>query len=374
MRGMFKYLLVLLVALGSASAPAAFWKWSKTSSINSSIDPSINWLSGGGMAPSGIDPDGRAMMARIAEYRDDISGALATTGTAIAYVVSTHQLAGGVNMGLCGSGSTPNDGQLIAVTPNLTSGASPTLTVDGCSAIAIQAGPIAVPAGTLISGTPYSLKYSVANTAWMLREFFGNPYGIPVGGLMPYTATTAPNSNFILPAGQCISTTTYAGYWALLGSPVPGGCGAGTFAALDTRARTPIAYDNLNGTAASRLTSSAAGCGAAFTSLGVQCGGQSQTLTLAQLPTGIVVANASQSISTTGPTNITMYSGGSDPGSESPADGNNISIPFGGGFGANSAFTYSGSNSLSMTSNNTSGGAHPNVQPVIAVVYLLRVI
>jgi len=41
---------------------------------------------------------------------------------------------------------------------------------------------------------------------------------------------------------------------------------------------------------------------------------------------------------------------------------------------ANSSFVFSGANAISMTSNNTSGTAHPNVQPSVAVSYLLRVI
>lgn len=370
MKALLKYALVLLVALGSASAPAAFWQWSRTAATNSNVDPSINWTAG--MSPSGIDPSGRAMMARIAEYRDDISGSLTTGGTLTAYTVTTKESVGGTLTGLCGAGSVPTDGQQIAVTAHATNGAAATLAVDTCTARPIQsASGVAAPAGTLVLGSPYSLKYSVANTAWMLREFFGSPYGIPLGGLMPTTINSAPNSNFILPAGQCISTTTFATYWALLGSPAPGACGAGTFAVVDMRGRLPVAADNLNGSAASRMTSAAAGCGVTFNTIGTQCGNQSQTLTLAQLPS-IVIANGSQAISTTGPTNIPMYTGGT-PSTSPGVAGSNITYPSG-SQAAGNAFVFSANNALSMTSNNTSGSTHPNVQPTIAVAYLLRVI
>jgi hypothetical protein len=73
----------------------------------------------------------------------------------------------------------------------------------------------------------------------MLRDFFGNPYTVPLGGLLAYTGTTAPNSNFILPAGQCLSTTTYAAYWALLGSPASGTCTGGQFKVVDIRGKVP---------------------------------------------------------------------------------------------------------------------------------------
>ncbi|HMH98877.1 MAG TPA: hypothetical protein VK577_20250, partial [Bradyrhizobium sp.] len=116
MKGLLKYALVLLVALGSASAPAAFWQWSRTTATNSSVDPAINWTAG--MSPSGIDPSGRAMMAAVAQYRDDISGAVGTSGTSTAYVVAnTNQRAGsGAANGICGAGTVPTDGQLLAIT------------------------------------------------------------------------------------------------------------------------------------------------------------------------------------------------------------------------------------------------------------------
>src|SRR5258708_6597388 len=108
MKGLLKYAFVLLVALGSAQAPAAFWQWSKTAATNNNADPTINWTAG--MAPSGIDPSGRAMMAGLAQYRDDISGSITTGGTSTSYTFSSKELAGG--NGLCGGGSIP-EGTMI---------------------------------------------------------------------------------------------------------------------------------------------------------------------------------------------------------------------------------------------------------------------
>ena len=53
----------------------AFWKWSHTASSNATADSTINWAEG--MAPSAVNNSARAMMARIAEWRDDISGTTA---------------------------------------------------------------------------------------------------------------------------------------------------------------------------------------------------------------------------------------------------------------------------------------------------------
>src|SRR5579883_736083 len=61
------------------------YKWSLTASANATADSSINWAEG--MAPSAVNDSARAMMARIAEWRNDISGTI-TTG-------DTRELVGG---------------------------------------------------------------------------------------------------------------------------------------------------------------------------------------------------------------------------------------------------------------------------------------
>ena len=369
---LLKYLVVALIAIGAGPAGAALWQWSLVPFTNGSVDPAVNWING--QPSTSTEPSGRGMMAKLAEYRDDISGSLATTGSASALAVTTNQSAGGSNTGLCGTGTVPHDGQLIGITPNVTNGANATLTVDGCTAAPIATAPsVAAPAGTTIAGTPYTLMYDLGSASWLLRDFYVDPYGVPLGGMMAYTAGSVPNSNFILPAGQCLSTTTFAAYWAFMGSPGVGGCSAGQFPAVDLRGRVPVALDNLNGSAASRMT--AAGCGVALTSVGAVCSGatgkgtEGEALALAQLPTGLTAANASQSITVTGPNSHTFYVDGSCCFSVYVgADSRNTQN---GSFGQ---ISLTGSNSISATSSNTSGTTHPNVQPSVAVSYLLRVI
>jgi microcystin-dependent protein len=341
-----------------------------TPANNGTADPTINWAIG--MAPSAVDPSARSMMARTAEWRDDISGKLLTGGSGTAYTVTTNQSVSGTGAnGICGSGTTPLDGQLLTVTAHATNGASPTFKADGCSAIAIQSqAGVAVPAGTMIAQTPYQLKYSTTNTAWMLVGFFSSSYGVPIGAMVPYTAGSTPGSNFILPAGQCISTTTYATYWALLGSPAPGGCGAGTFAVLDMRGKVPAALDNLNGSAANLLTSSATGCGTAMTSIGATCanGSQSRTLTASLIPTitggisGTAASTTSSWMQTTGIVSTTTGTAGVNFDAGNP--------------GQTSIATVNSTLSGTFTSTNTGGTTpvHSIVQPTIAVSYLLRVL
>jgi hypothetical protein len=107
------------------------------------------------MPPAVVNDSARAMMARLAEWRDDISGLLVTAGTSTAYTLTTNQ----------GLQSTPNDGQLVAFSPHVGNGTSPTLQVDGGTAFPLQTNPGVVPFATLIQGTPYFAKFSASASA-----------------------------------------------------------------------------------------------------------------------------------------------------------------------------------------------------------------
>ena len=65
------------------------YKWSQTAAWDATADSSINWAEG--QAPSSVSDFCRAMMAATAKYRDDIAGAIVTSGTSAAYAVSSYQ-------------------------------------------------------------------------------------------------------------------------------------------------------------------------------------------------------------------------------------------------------------------------------------------
>src|SRR5437660_12098371 len=101
----------------------SFWKWSRTASTNAAADGSINWAEG--QAPSSVNDSARAMMAATAKYRDDIAGAIVTTGTSTAYAVSSYEA----------FDTLPHlNGQMIAFTPHTTNGATVTLNADSLGA------------------------------------------------------------------------------------------------------------------------------------------------------------------------------------------------------------------------------------------------
>lgn len=333
-----------------------FWIWSKSSADNASIDTTINFAEG--QSPSSLNNSDRAVMARLAEYRDDISGILPTSGTSTAYTMSTNQ----------GLPAVPTDGQLIAFNPHVTNGINPTLVADGGTIYPIQTSPgVAVGAATLIQNTPYTAMFSQGNAAWLLRSFFGNPYAVPIGGIMPYCGDTAPNSNFILPFGQALSRTTYAVFFALVGTRFGVGDGATTFNAPDLRGRVIAVIDNLGGAAANRLTSATMAPNG--NTIGASGGAETETLTAAQVPT-INSANVAQAISVTSDNNLIDATGALQDFNPVTASGfrapnNTASLR---------QQTSRANNAIAVTSSNTGGQAHPNIQATLALGCILRII
>src|SRR4051794_10034080 len=204
------------------------YKWSQTASADASADSTINWAEG--QSPSSVNDSARAMMAATAKYRDDISGAIVTGGTATAYTVTSYQV----------FNSFANiDGKVIAFTPHVTNTAgSPnvTLNVDGLGAKSLQVNPnVELPAGFLVSGSPYVALYSASNGVFYLQNSFGNPYTIPIGGSLDFWGSTAPNSSFALMYGQAISRTTYSALFSLMSTTYGTGDGSTTFNIPDVR-------------------------------------------------------------------------------------------------------------------------------------------
>jgi microcystin-dependent protein len=342
----------------------AFWSWSRTAGSNATADSTINWAEG--QAPSSINDSARAMMARTAEWRDDIAGAIATGGSSTAYTVTSYQvfdtLAHMAN-------------QIIAFTPHTTSGATVTLNVDGLGSKPLRSAPnVELPAGTLIQGTPYLALYNNSDAVWYLHGFFGNPYNIPIASSIEYWGTTAPNSSFVFPYGQAISRTTYSALFALLSTTFGTGDGSTTFNIPDLRGRTTACMDNMGGSDASRLSGSSS-MASGRNSIGGTGGSSSHTLTVAELPTGIT---------STGSNAITVTSQNGQLGIPTTTAAANISgsaTGSGGAVGpASSSSSWGGVNSLSgtntinVTSNNTSGSAHDIVQPTILCNRIMRII
>lgn len=247
------------------------YAWSKTASANASSDNAVNWQEG--QSPSSVNNSARGEMASVAKWRDDFSGSLATTGTSTAYSIALNQAVDSISV---------LDGQMVAFTPHATNGATVTLDA-GFGAKPLRSAPsVELQAAVLIQGSPYVATYYNSSGEFILHSFHKLPEVIPVGGCIPYLGTTVPNNNFAFPFGQTFSRTTYATLFALVGTTFGSGDGSTTFTGPDIRGRAFFGLDNMGGTAANRITSG--GSSITGTTIGATGGGETVTLTQAQLP------------------------------------------------------------------------------------------
>lgn len=329
-----------------------FFTWSTTPASNATADPTCPFPEG--MAPSAVNDGVRGAMARLREFGNDISGSIVTTGSSTAYAVTSFQ----------GFDTLAHlAGQAIAFAPHTTCGATVTLNVDGLGAKPLRTSPgVELLAGTIIQSTPYVATYNATDSAFYLHSFFASPYNIPIGGMMPFLSTMAPNSSFVLPYGQAISRTTYAALFAMTGIAFGAGDGSTTFNVPDLRGRIPVALDTMGGTAAGRITS--AGSGVDGTTVGATGGAQNTTLITANLPpytpSGSITMSGSQTI------NPLSFSGsGQGTGGTNTAVNNTIN------------YTINGSSFIATWNGTAQGGtstSFTNLSPTIIVPWILRVI
>lgn len=208
-------------------------------------------------------------------------------------------------------------------------------------------GLVALSGQELWAGEPTSIMYN--GSAYVLTS---NVDVTPIGKVVQFRGATAPRGTLI-EDGSCVSQATYAALFSVIGSTY-GTCSAGLFALPDARGSLFAALDTqgVNG-AANRITSAGSGCAA--TAIGTRCGGQNQTLSLSQLPGGIT-SSAYNTITVNSTTSTVLYgwyglNAGVNGTFNAPQNSGTI--------------TSTGSNLISVTSNNTGGGSHPILPPLV---------
>lgn len=333
--------------------------WSRSGTDNATFDPTVNYREG--QAPSSLNDSARNAMAAVAKYRDDNAGAVATTGSGTAYLLSSYQSFDTL---------AHMHGQRISFTPHVTSAGTCTLNVDSLTAKPLRSAPsVELPNGTLIQGTPYEAVYNNTDGAWYLKGFYGSP--IPLASTIEYWAATAPSSAYAFPFGQAISRTTYATLFALIGATYGAGDGSTTFNLPDLRGRGTACPDNMGGgTDPNRLTGGA--LAGVRNSVGGAGGEAAHTLSASEIPTITTTTNStfSQSVTST----VSNVVQGSPVTQNLQAGGNPIGA-FTNGAPTTGSITSTGTiPRIPATSDNTGGAAHNVMQPTILCNRIMRII
>lgn len=187
----------------------------------------------------------------------------------------------------------------------------------------------------------------------------------PVGALMPFAGASAP-AGWLLCGGQAVSRTTYSALFAVVGTTYGVGDGSTTFNVPDLRGRVLAGRDDMNGTAANRLT--AGGSGITGTTLGAAGGSQTHTMSISEMPSHTHTQNShshgldprSAAGWNSGATQLIINAGTQYWGLRSTANNGD------GG-------TVNGTTGTTATNQNTGGGgAHQNTQPTIVANYIIK--
>lgn len=210
--------------------------------------------------------------------------------------------------------------------------------------LALLPTPGPVPAGP--SG--YALKYGLSLDANALASAIFSAGSQPTGSIVAFAAASAP-TGWLLCDGTAVSRATYADLFGVLGTTYGAGNGTTTFNLPDGRGRTLIGSGT--GDAAD----------ATAHALGSKSGTETHTLTTPQLAAhshGITDAGHVHS-----PNVGTAFLTISGTGSLDSAAGSTVS----------ESSAQTGNATTGITVNNAGGGgAHPNMQPSLAVNWIIK--
>ncbi len=188
--------------------------WSTTAATNATADSSVNWAEG--QAPSSVNDSARALMASAKKTYADFAGTLTTGGSSTAYTLTTNQVF---------VDAAAMSGAILTFIPHTTSGATPTLAVDGLTARQIRtATGTNVATGALIAGTPYTVTYIHASTEFILHQGLGVIGALSTSSLVVTGtasvggATTLSSTLGVTGAATFASTVSVGGATTLTGT------------------------------------------------------------------------------------------------------------------------------------------------------------
>jgi hypothetical protein len=158
---------------------SGIYSWSQTDASNATADSTITWSEG--QTPGSVNDSNRALMGRLADWRDDLAGVkpsnaeMVTGGAADAQTLTTN---GAIDP------AALTHGWMITFQAGFTNTTACTLAVDSLTAKQIQAvAGSNLSGGEIIAGRYYTVHYNQPDDAWILHN----------GGYVPSAniATTA---------------------------------------------------------------------------------------------------------------------------------------------------------------------------------------
>jgi microcystin-dependent protein len=182
------------------------------------------------------------------------------------------------------------------------------------------------------------------------------PQGTPTGSIQPYAGAVEPDG-WLFMGGQAVSRSNFSALFAAISTTYGAGDGSTTFNVPDARGRSLFGRDDMGGTAANRVTTGGSGLNGA--SLGAVGGGESATLTAAQMPTHTHTQNAhSHQQQSAG------NGGGTAPSIQrAPSVGINVYGP---------QFEPSTVAVVASNQNNGSSQAHSKMPPALIINYIIK--
>jgi hypothetical protein len=158
---------------------SGIYSWSQTDASNATADSTITWSEG--QTPGSVNDSNRALMGRLADWRDDLAGVkpsnaeMVTGGAADAQTLTTNATIDPAAL---------THGWMLSFQAGFTNTAACTLAVDSLTAKNIQAvAGSNLSGGEIIAGRYYTVHYNQPDDAWILHN----------GGYVPSAniATTA---------------------------------------------------------------------------------------------------------------------------------------------------------------------------------------
>jgi microcystin-dependent protein len=230
-----------------------------------------------------------------------------------------------------------------------------TIVINGLTATAVRRpsniGLVALSGGELQAGVTMTVMYNGSTI-----EIQGPVDLTPIGRTVEFRGSVTPRGSLI-EDGSCVSRTTYAPLFSVVGTNYGACDGTTTFGLPFSNGRAFVALDNQGAATANKITTAGSGCDGTVVG---NCGFQNHIQTLLETPTGITAAGATAN-TIPGGKSIATYLAPS-PTQVSPGSG--LGVPYDTGGPSNITFLPTLSGTATTTVNNTGGQAHPILNPI----------